>query len=107
MPAVSENVPYLRETPEGIYLSLKVQPRASRNEIGDVLGHELKLGITAPPTDNAANEAIIEFLAKHLKCAKGQVQLSRGRTSRHKVLFLKGIALSDIVAKLPGRHIRS
>jgi len=39
----------LRESREGILLSVKVTPRASRNEIGGLQGDELKIKVTAPP----------------------------------------------------------
>ena len=58
----------MRETSGGTLLSVKLQPRASRNEIGEPLGDELKIKVTAPPVDSAANQALIEFLAETLKC---------------------------------------
>lgn len=84
---------FLRETSGGILLSVKLQPRASKNEIGEVLGHELKIKVTAPPVDAAANEALVKFLAEKLDCARGKVELIRGHTSRHKIIFLHGFKL--------------
>ena len=54
---------FLRETSGGTLLSVKLQPRASKNEIGEPLGNELKIKVTAPPVDAAANQALIELLA--------------------------------------------
>ena len=51
---MSERVPpatYLREMSGGTLLSVKLQPRASKNEIGAPLGNELKIKVTAPPVD--------------------------------------------------------
>ncbi len=81
---------YLRALPEGVCLSVKVQPRASRNEIAGALGGELKIKVTAPPVDSAANEELVRFLADQLNCAKSSVELLRGQTSRHKVILLRG-----------------
>ena len=93
----------LRETAEGVYLSVKVQPRASRNQIGPMLGEDLKISITAPPVDSAANEALIRCLAEQLGCARGAVQLTRGQTSRRKTVFIQGLRARDVTAKLgPG-----
>jgi uncharacterized protein len=93
---------FLRAQPDGVLLSVKVQPRASRNEIGEALGNELRIKVTAPPVDAAANEALVRLLAETLDCPRGRVELLRGQTSRHKVLKLHGLAPSEVVAKLGG-----
>ena len=83
--------PWIRPQKDGVILAIKVQPRASRSEIGGVLGQELKIRITAPPVDSAANEALIEFLAERLDCPKGSVTLLRGSTSRSKTILVRGM----------------
>lgn len=85
-----------------VYLSVKVQPRASRNEVGEILGNELKVKVTAPPVDAAANEALVRFLAEILDCPRGSVQLVRGQTSRHKQILLRGLSAESVAAKLSG-----
>jgi uncharacterized protein (TIGR00251 family) len=75
--------PFLREQADGVLLSIKLQPRASRNEIGEPLGEELKIKVVAPPVDSAANEALIKLLAEKLDCPRSKVELIRGRTARH------------------------
>ena len=85
---------------DGVYLTVKVQPRASKNAIAEPLGSELKIKITAPPVDSAANEALVRFLAETLGCSRGAVQLVRGQTARHKVLRIQGLAAEEIVARL-------
>lgn len=90
----------LRPSRDGILLSVKVTPRASRNEIGGVQGDELKVKVTAPPVDSAANAAVIELLVETLDCPRNAVQLVRGQTARHKVLAIHGLALETIAKKL-------
>lgn len=92
--------PYLRSQPDGVFLSVKVQPRASRNEIGGLHGNELKVAVTAPPVDSAANQAVLEFLAETLGLPRRAVTLVRGQTSRHKLLRLDGLTAEDAAAKL-------
>jgi hypothetical protein len=92
--------PFLKAHLEGTLLSIKVIPRASKNEIGETLGDELKIKITAPPVDSAANRALIEFLAETLKCPKSAVILLRGETSRHKTLLLKGLTPEQVTGLL-------
>ncbi len=91
---------FLRETPSGTLLLVKLQPRASKNEIGDPLGDELKIKVTAPPVDSAANEALIKLLAEKLDCARNQIELIRGQASRHKIILLHGFKPEEILAKL-------
>ena len=94
--------PYLKDHPNGVYLQIKLQPRASRNEIVGTLEAELKVKVTAPPVDCAANDALIELLAERLACAKSALQIVRGQTSRHKVIFIQGQTVEKIEARLPG-----
>jgi uncharacterized protein len=92
---------YVRLQPDGeIWLSVKVQPRASRNEIDGPLGNELKIKVTAPPVDSAANEALLRFLAETLGCPKGSVRLVRGGTSRHKIIAIRDVQVADVIATL-------
>jgi uncharacterized protein (TIGR00251 family) len=93
-------VTFLRETPGGTLLSVKLQPRASKNEIGTTLGDELRIKVTAPPVDAAANEALVELLAEKLDCARGRVALVRGQKSRHKVVKLHGFKPEEVLQKL-------
>ena len=81
-------------------MSVKLQPRASANEIGSPVGAELKIKVTAPPVDAAANEALIKLLAEKLGCARGRIELVRGHKSRHKVIKLHGFALEEVRQKL-------
>ena len=91
---------YLRATPGGALLAIKLQPRASANEIGEALGDELKIKVTAPPVDSAANESLVKFLAGRLGCAKNRVELLRGQTSRHKTVKLHGFTPEEVAALL-------
>lgn len=92
--------PYLRIQDGAVFLALKVQPRASRNEIAGPFGNELKLKVIAPPVDSAANEAVIEFLAAQLKLPRRCVTLVRGQTSTHKTIRLDSITAEDAVRRL-------
>lgn len=95
------NLPsFLREQVDGVLLSVKLQPRASRNEIGEAMGDELKIKVTAPPVDSAANEALIRLLAEKLHCSKGKVELIRGQTARHKTIKIHGMAAAQVLERL-------
>ncbi|MEJ0089388.1 MAG: DUF167 domain-containing protein [Limisphaerales bacterium] len=90
----------MRETPEGVLLSVKLQPRASANEICAPIGDELKIKVTAPPVDSAANEALVKFLAEKIGCPRNRVELIRGPTSRHKTVLLHGFKPSEVLPLL-------
>ncbi|MGZ8899720.1 MAG: DUF167 domain-containing protein [Limisphaerales bacterium] len=92
--------PYLRESAEGLYLSVKLQPRASRNQIQGLHGNELKIAVTAPPVDSAANSALLDFLAAQLGLPRSAIQLVRGQTSRHKTIFIAGVRAVDVAPRL-------
>jgi uncharacterized protein (TIGR00251 family) len=91
---------FLRAQGDGVLLHVKVQPRASKNEIGEVLGNELKIKVTAPPVDSAANEALLRLLAEVLDCPRGAVQLVRGHASRHKQVLVQGLSVEDVATRL-------
>lgn len=94
---------FLRPAKDGLLLSIRVQPRASQDAIAESLGEELKIRIAAPPVDDAANEALTRFLAQRLGCPRGHIRLVRGRTSRHKVVSIRGLAAAAVLARLqPG-----
>ena len=93
---------FLRAESNATSLAVKLQPRASKNEIvpHGGIGDELKIKVTAPPVDFAANEALIEFLAEKLNCGRKQIEIIRGHKSRHKTLKLPGLTVEEILKQL-------
>ena len=91
---------YLRDQADGVLLSVKLQPRASLNEIGEALGNELRIKVTAQPVDASANEALLRLVAEVLDCPRNRVELVRGQTSRHKTIKLYGFTAQAAAAKL-------
>jgi len=96
----SELPDFLSVQPDGVLLAVKLQPRASKNEIVGALGSELRIKVTAPPVDAAANEALLRLPAEALDCPRGRLELIRGHTSRHKTIKLHGLAAAVVVARL-------
>lgn len=93
---------FIRAQKDSVLLSIRLQPRASRNEVGTVLGSELRVKVTAPPVDSAANEALLLLIAKTLDCAKSQVELAHGQTSRHKTVRIRGVSAERVLSRLAG-----
>jgi uncharacterized protein (TIGR00251 family) len=94
---------FMRMADGGVYLSVKVQPRASRNDIDPSLGEELRIRVTAPPVDAAANAAVLELLADKLDCPRNAVRLVRGQTNRHKLIYIHGLTPAVIGLRLFSR----
>jgi uncharacterized protein (TIGR00251 family) len=91
---------FLRETSGGTLLFVKLQPHASKNKICEPLGDELKIKVTAPPVDAAANGSLVKLLAEKVDCSRGRVELIRGRTSRHKTIKLHGFTPEAVLQRI-------
>ncbi len=88
---------FLRSHANEVYLAVKLQPRASTNEIGEPLGDELKIKVTAPPVDAAENQLLVDLLAEKLNCSRGQFQIVRGQTSHDKTVWIEGKTVEEIL----------
>ena len=92
---------YIRESDQGVTLAIRVQPRASRDEIiADRGGEQLKVRITAAPVDSAANKVLIKFIAKSLGVPPRTVSLIRGDKNRSKVLLIVDTNAASVLANL-------
>lgn len=80
-----------------LYLNLYIQPRASKNMIVGVHGDRLKIKITAPPVDAAANKALIKFIAKYFDVPQVNVKIIRGENSRNKLVCIEGAPKNFVV----------
>lgn len=79
----------IRKNPEGIAFKVLVQPRSSKNMIAGLHEDALKIKLTAPPVDNAANKMCLKFLAKSLGVSKSNLEIIAGHSSRHKQILLR------------------
>ena len=74
---------------KGSALAVRVTPRASRNEIVELLDDgTIKVRLAAPPSDNEANEALIEFLADVLGVPKSRLDIVAGVSGRDKLISI-------------------
>jgi uncharacterized protein (TIGR00251 family) len=74
-----------------VRFAVRVQPRASKTEIAGVHGDALKIRLSAPPVDGAANDALVKFLAELFAVARRDVRIVAGETSRSKIVEVEGI----------------
>jgi len=89
---------------ESTSLSIRIQPRASKNEIVTMESGGLKIRLTAPPIDGAANEALVKFLAHTLSIPKSHVEIVSGHTSREKIVRVSGISDAEVRRVLNNRE---
>ena len=88
----------IREEADGVVFGVRVSPRAKRNAIGGEHDGLLKIGLTAPPVDGAANAALIKLLSKTLGVSKSSVTIVSGQSSRTKRVRVTGITQAQILA---------
>lgn len=87
--------PCLRATEAGVLLELAIQPRAGGNGIVGLHDGVLKVRLTAPPVEGAANKACIQLLAKTFGVPKSRITLLKGAKARRKTVFLAQLARAD------------
>ena len=80
----------VRKVGDELAISVRVQPRASSNEVLEVRNGQLLVRTTAAPSDGKANKAVIRLLAAFFDIAPSRVRLVRGKAQRNKVLRIAG-----------------
>jgi len=81
-----------------VNFAVRVQPRASKNEIAGVMEGALKIRLQAPAVEDRANEALCEFLAELLKRPKSAVRILSGERSRTKRVEVLGVTAGEVEA---------
>lgn len=89
-------MPWVTPYPRGVKLQIKVQPRASKNEIAGIMGEFLRVRLTAPPVEGEANKKLIKFLGKVFRCRAGSVKILRGATGRCKLVEIDGVSEDEV-----------
>lgn len=93
---------WLRPDAGGALIAIHLQPGARRNEVCGEHGDRLKIAITAPPLDDRANDALVEWLAGRLGLPRRQVRLAAGPRSRNKTVRVVGATADEIARRLAG-----
>jgi uncharacterized protein len=95
LPEISENA-----AAGTVSFPVRVQPRASKDEIAGVIEGALKIRLQAPAVEKRANEALVEFLAHLLKTPKSAVRILGGERSRTKRVEIRGVTKQQVFALL-------
>lgn len=94
-PEISENI-----AAGTVSFPVRVQPRASKDEVTGVIGGALKIRLQAPAVENRANDALVEFLAHLLKTPKSAVRILSGDRSRTKRIEIRGVTKQQVLGLL-------
>jgi uncharacterized protein (TIGR00251 family) len=94
-PEISENI-----AAGTVSFPVRVQPRASKDEVAGVINGALKIRLQAPAVENRANEALVEFLAHLLKTPKSAVRILAGDRSRAKRIEIRGVTKQQVLGLL-------
>ena len=79
----------IHEKTDGLVFKVRVQPRSSQNKVAGLYGDAIKINLTAPPVDNAANKALAAYLARLLSVPKASVSILSGHTGRNKQVLVR------------------
>ena len=88
---------WLRETPDGVSLSIKVIPRAGVTQIAGTRDGRLLIRLTAAPVDAAANDVLIGFLSALLGLPAKTIRVASGIRSRNKVVMVRGVPAARVL----------
>ena len=91
---------YMTETPEGVVLSVRAQPRSSKAGIDGLVGDAVKVRVRCAPVDGKANKELVETLADEFGIAKSSVVFKGGETSKNKRLLLRGVTAAAVEQKI-------
>lgn len=94
---------FITPQPDGITLAIKLQPRATKNELSDVLGTELRVKVTAPPVDAATNEALLRLLSDSFGLSTRQGGVDRRPDLAPQVSEMYGVTASEALTRLSAR----
>lgn len=93
---------YWTETPEGVILNVRAQPRSSKAGLDGLLGDAVKVRIRAAPVDGKANKELVETLAVAFGVPKSAVSFKGGETSKTKRLLVRGVTAAGVKAVVEG-----
>jgi uncharacterized protein len=90
----------IHERDGALVVAVRVQPRASRDEVVGEVDGALKVRLQAPAVENRANDALCEYLAALLKTPKSAVRILSGDRSRVKRIEIRGVTKLQVLGLL-------
>jgi len=90
----------IKDNPGGVTFAVRVLPRSSRNEVVGESEGVLRIKLTSPPVDGAANKTLVQFLSDKLDVSKSRITIVTGQTGRSKVIAVSGVSKAEMLEKL-------
>jgi uncharacterized protein (TIGR00251 family) len=90
----------IEPAPDGIILPVRVVPRAGRSGIDGIRQGAFLVRLNAPPVEGAANDELIDVIARTLHVPRRNVTIVSGGRSRNKRVHVSGIDLPSASARL-------
>ncbi len=87
---------YVTETPEGVVINVKAQPRSSKAGLDGLIGDAVKVRVRSAPVDGKANKELVETLADAFGLPKSRVSFKSGETSKTKRILLSGVSAAEV-----------
>ncbi len=84
----------------GVRLTVRVKPRASKSGVAGVKAGALVVSLRAPPVEGAANDELVEVLAKALGVRRSDVSIASGASSKNKLVDVRGLGPNEVRARL-------
>ncbi|HTX93092.1 MAG TPA: DUF167 domain-containing protein [Anaerolineales bacterium] len=92
---------YMHDGKKGSALAVRVTPRASKNEIVEVLSDgTVKVHLTAPPVEGKANEALLKFMAQVLGVPASRMEVVAGASGRDKLISVTDMDAATLHKKV-------
>jgi uncharacterized protein (TIGR00251 family) len=88
-----------------VRFAVRLAPRSSSNRVDGVIEGVLRVHVSAPAVEGAANAALVRLLAEELGVARRDVRIVAGATGRQKLVVVDGVGSEVIVARWPGLRV--
>ncbi len=90
----------IKKCKTGIQFPATIQPRSSKNELSGLYNRALKIKLTSPPVDGAANRQLIKFLAKFLDISPSRISILAGQTGKQKTMQIEALDETEFLNKI-------
>lgn len=83
-----------------MFISVRVYPNAAVNEMAGFIDGVFRIKVAAPPVKGKANKELLAFLSQLLGVSKSRINITRGHTTRNKLIEIDGLSQEDIIERL-------
>ena len=89
----------------GIRFPAIIQTRSSKNEVTGIYNDAIKIRLTSPPVDGAANKACLRFFSKWLNVVHSEISITRGHSSKNKIIEVASLSKKQFLKILKPKNL--